>query len=127
MIRVVVNHDLIARPVPVADDGVIVGENAPVKVVEPEAFAISALKVEYVLGTDASREVTMRPRVIQVEPGVVASRVVADPFVVTGVHVRDFRMSLVVGGNAMLFGLMMLRRLMLGCLTLRRRGVRLCG
>src|SRR4029077_8022531 len=75
MIRVVVNHDLIARPVPVADDGVIVRKNAPVKVLEPEPFAVSPLQVEYMLGADASGEVTMCPRVIKVEPGVVAARV----------------------------------------------------
>lgn len=107
MIRVVVNHDLIALPVPVSDDGIVVGKNAPVKVVEPEALAVSSLKPEDMLGTDAPREVTMCPRVIQVEPGVVAASVVPHPFVVAGVYVRDFRMSLMVNGNAMLFGVMM--------------------
>jgi len=133
MIRIVVNYDLIARPVPVSNDGIVVGKNAPVEVVEPEAFAISTLKVEYVLGADATREVAMRPRMIQVEPCVIAAGIVAHPFVVARVSVRDFRMSLMVGGNTMLFGLMMLvglmmvRRLMVRCRSVRLLRVRVGG
>ena len=41
------------------------------------------------------------------EAGVVATTVMAYPFIVTGVNVRHFGMSLPVGGKVVLFGLMM--------------------
>ena len=40
-----------------------------------------------VFGTEASGEMAVRPRVIQVEAGVVAAAVVADPLIVTNVDV----------------------------------------
>ena len=106
MIGVVVDYDLIAGPVPIGDDGVVVGENAPVEIVEPEAFAIAALEVEDVMGTEASCKAAACPGVIQVKAGVVAATFVADPLIVTNVHVGQFRMSLMVGWDVMLFGLM---------------------
>jgi hypothetical protein len=87
VIGVVVDYDLIAGPVPVGDNGVVVGKNAPVKVVEPEAFAISALKVEDVLGAEACGKPAVCPGLIQVEAGVVATTVVANPLIVLNVHV----------------------------------------
>ena len=46
MVGVLVDHDLIASPVPAYDDVVIVRGDVPVEVVKPEAFPVSSRKVE---------------------------------------------------------------------------------
>lgn len=86
VVGVVVDYNLIAGPIPIGYDGVVVRENAPVEIVEPEALAISSLKVEDVFGTEACGKAAMRPGVIQVEAGIVAAAVVADPLIVLNVH-----------------------------------------
>jgi hypothetical protein len=62
MVGILIDHDLVAGPVPVYDDVVVVGCDIPEEVVEPEAFPVSALQPEYMLRSKAAAEASARPR-----------------------------------------------------------------
>jgi hypothetical protein len=101
MVRILVDYDLVAVPVPVRDDGVIKRSDIPIVIAKPEAFPVSACKHEYMLGSKAACEVSVRPRVIQVEVRIVRGGM-SHPFIVPGVNVRQIRMTFLVDMNAIL-------------------------
>jgi len=96
VIRVLVDHQLIASPVPVGDDVVIIRGDVPVVTAEPEAFAVSSPQDEYVLRSKTAAEVSVCPRLSQVVMRVVGAAIVSHPAVVFGVHVGHVRMALLV-------------------------------
>ena len=102
MVRVLVDHDLIASPIPVTDDVVIERGDVPVKIAEPEAFPVSSRKVEYMLRSKTTAEMSVRPRLSEVVIRIVPATIMSDPFIVLGVNVRNIRMTLLVHGNAVL-------------------------
>src|SRR5580704_17571201 len=102
MIGVFVDHDLIASPVPVCDDVVIVWGDVPVEIVEPEAFPVSSRKHEYMLRSKATGETPVRPWLIEVKMRIAGSTIVSDPSIVPGIDVRNVRMTLPVHGNVVL-------------------------
>ena len=102
MVGVVVDHDLVASPVPALDDVVIVRGNVPVEIAEPEAFPVSARKVESELRSNTTGETSVRPWLSEVVIRIVAAGIMTDPFIVPGVNVRKGRMTLPVHGNAVL-------------------------
>src|ERR1035438_7203000 len=100
MVRVLIDHDLIAHPVPAFDDIVIVRGDVPVEIVKPEAFPVSSRKVEYMSQSEATGEMSVRPRLIEVVMRIVAATIVSYPFIVLGVHVGNVRVTFPVHGNA---------------------------
>src|SRR5664280_294230 len=102
VVRVLVDHDLIASPVPAHDDVVIVRGDVPVEIIEPEAFPVSARQHEYMLRSKATGEASVRPRLILVVMGIVGATVMSHPLIVTGVNVGKFRMTFLVRANAVL-------------------------
>src|ERR1017187_2238573 len=102
MIGVFVDDNLIAAPIPAHHDVVIVRGDVPVEIVEPEAFPVSPSKHEHMLRSKAAGEVSMCPRRIEVEMRVLGATIMPDPFVVLGVNVRNFRMTLLIRPNAVL-------------------------
>ena len=102
MVRVLVDHDLIASPVPSPDDVVIVRGDVPVEIAKPEAFPVSSCKHKYMLGSKAAGEVSVCQRLIEVVMRIVGATVVSDPLIVLGVNVRHFRMTFLVHGNVVL-------------------------
>jgi hypothetical protein len=102
MVRVLVDHDLIASPIPVTDDVVIESGDIPVKIAEPEAFPVSSRKVEYMLRSKTTAEMSVRPRLSEVVIRIVPATIMSDPFIVLGVNVRNIRMTLLVHGNVVL-------------------------
>src|SRR5579862_246554 len=102
MIRILVDHHLIAVPVPACDDVVIVGRYVPINVPEPEAFAVSSAQHEDVLRAEAAAEASVRPGLIDMVMRIAGARIVAHPLIVVGVHVRKFRMTSLISGNAVL-------------------------
>src|ERR1039458_26232 len=95
MVGVLVDHDLIASPVPARDD-------VPEKIAEPEAFPVSSRKHEYMLRSKATGEAPVCPRLIDVIMRIVGATIMSDPLIVLGMNVRNFRMTCLVHGNAVL-------------------------
>src|ERR1035438_1385912 len=102
MVGVLVDHDLIAAPIPAHHDVVVVRGDVPVEIIEPEALPVSPSKHEYMLRSKATGEASVCPRRIEVVMRVVGATIVSDPFVVLGVNVRNFRMTLLIRPNVVL-------------------------
>ena len=109
MVRILVDHELIASPVPVRHDVVIEGGDVPIVIAEPEAFPVSSRKIEYVLRTEAAAEMSVCPRLSEVIMRIVGATIVSYPSIVLGVDVRNVRMALPVHFHVVLgrrFGLL---------------------
>src|SRR5579862_501018 len=66
MVGILVDHHLIAAPVPVRDDVVIVRRHVPIEAPEPKAFPVSSRQHEDVLRSEAAAKASVRPRLIEV-------------------------------------------------------------
>jgi hypothetical protein len=99
MVRVVVDHDLIASPIPVSNYVVIVRGHVPVEIAKPEALPVSSRKHEYVLRSKATREAPVRPWLREVVMRIAGSTVMSNPLIVSGIDVWNVRMTLPVHGN----------------------------
>ena len=95
VVRIVVDDDVIADPIPAAAVGQIIGCNAPVPPVEPEAAWSATDQTPPVCRSKSAREAAMLPRVIQVIVRIIATRVVTDPFIAR-VHVWSIGMTRLV-------------------------------
>jgi len=93
MIRVFVDHDLIASPVPVRDDVVIEGGDVPIETAKPEAFPVSSRKVEYMLRSEAAAEMPVCPGLSEAVMRIVGATIMAYPSIVLSIHVRNVRMA----------------------------------
>jgi hypothetical protein len=102
MIRIFVDHNLIAGPVPVRDDVVIVRGDVPIVIAEPEALPIAPRQDEYMLRAETAAEVSMRPRLRELLMRIPGATIMAYPSVVLGVDMRDSRMALLIHGNVVL-------------------------
>ena len=102
MVGILVDHDLIAAPIPSRHDVVIVRGDVPVEIVEPESFPVSSPQHEYMLWSKATGEASVCPRLIEVVMRIVGATIVSDPFIVLGVNVRNIRMTFLVHPNAVL-------------------------
>jgi hypothetical protein len=102
MVGILVDHDLIAAPIPSRHDVVIVRGDVPVEIVEPESFPVSSPQHEYMLWSKATGEASVCPRLIEVVMRIVGATIVSDPFIVLGVNVRNIRMTFLVHANAVL-------------------------
>lgn len=91
MIRIVVNRDVVALPIPVADVVVVEGCNLKRGILEPKALAVSPFDSKDEAGTEPKREVSLRPGVIDVVPGVVPPCVVTNPRAIARMYVRSAR------------------------------------
>src|ERR1022692_1077930 len=78
VVRVLVDHDLVAVPEPVAHVAVLERRDLESKAAEPESLPGAAAEPENVLRTEASREPTVCPDVVQVVLGIVAPGIVSD-------------------------------------------------
>ncbi len=104
MVGVVVDHDLIASPVPVSDDVVIVRGDVPGEIVKPEAFPVSSRKHEYMLRSKATGEMPVCPWLREVIMCIAGATIMSHPSIVPGIDVRNVRMTRPVHGNVV-FGL----------------------
>src|ERR1017187_8838218 len=73
MVGVVVNHDLIATPVPTLYDRVIVRRDVPIKIAKPEPLPVSSRHHEYMLRAKAGREASVRPGLVHAGVRIVAA------------------------------------------------------
>src|ERR1035438_2254962 len=104
MVGILVDHDLIAGPIPASDDVVIVGGDVPVEIVKPEAFPVPSRHHEYMLRSEATGEASVCKRLSHLEMRIVAATIVSDPFTAPDVHVRHVGMTLLVHGDVVFVG-----------------------
>ena len=89
------NRDVVAVPEPVVAVSDIKGGDAEVEATEPEAAGTATGQTPDMASTEAAAEVAMLPGMIEVEPGIIASLIVADPLAVV-VDMRRFGMAFAV-------------------------------
>jgi hypothetical protein len=118
MVRVVIDHDVVATPIPVATKSYVKGGDAEVRTVEPKPARASTLQPPTVACADAKGKPPVFPGMIEVVVGVAAPGVMSNPRAV-GVNVRSVGMPFLV---AIATGLLLRPRFLnVG----RLRGVRL--
>jgi len=96
VVRVLIDHDRIAVPEPVPAEAIVVGSDAEIEVVEPEAFPIPALEMKHMAPTEAAAEMSVLPRMIAMKVGIATTRIVPDPPVVV-MNMGGVWMSWLVG------------------------------
>jgi uncharacterized membrane protein len=82
VVGVVVNHDIVAIPIPVIAVGQVKRGDAEVEAAKPETAGIATFNAPPVPATEAAFKAAVFPGVIEVEAYVVAATVMSDPFVV---------------------------------------------
>jgi len=92
VIRIVIDDDVIASPVPVTDVAQVKRSDAEVKTAKPETTWIAAHNAPAVCRTETAFEAAMLPGMIEMEAGVVSGVIVADPLTVA-VDVRSLGMA----------------------------------
>ena len=96
VIRIVVQHDVIAAPQPIVGVVVVVRRDAPEIASEPETVAASAFDAINVVAANFTAEVSVFPYVILMVARVVAAPVMTDPDIALWMDVRGFGMALLV-------------------------------
>jgi len=79
VIGILVDHDLVAAPIPIRYEAKVRVGHAEIKPAEPEAAGASAGEAPDVRGTEAAGEMAVRPRMIEMKAGIVAAGVVTYP------------------------------------------------
>ena len=82
VVRIFVDHDIVAIPKPVAAIANVEGGNTETKTAKPEKVRASAPEMPHMAATEAARKVPMLPGVIEMIVNVAAAGVVSDPFAV---------------------------------------------
>jgi hypothetical protein len=96
VIWVVVQHDVVAVPQPIANVAIVIRRDAPVKAAEPEAVPASASEAINVLGANSAAEVSVFPRMIKMVVSIAATGVMTDPTIPFSMNVRSFRMAFLI-------------------------------
>jgi len=91
VIRIVVDHDIVAIPDPIAAVVNIIGRNGEEKSANIESVRPTAPQAPYMLRPNPGFEVAVFPGMIQVVMGIGATGVMSHPVVIFSVHVRSFR------------------------------------
>jgi len=101
MVGIFVDHDLVAVPEPVTAQGKVKGGDAESEAAKPETGRTASANAPYMAAAEAAGESAMLKRMIDVEAGIIASGVVADPGAVV-VNVRSFGMAfpIAAGGGS---------------------------
>jgi hypothetical protein len=91
VIRIFVDHDIIAVPVPIVDVTVIEWRDPEIESVKPKTVPVAATQVEHMAGTETACEVPVLPWMILMKTWVVAALIMSNPLIVS-VNVRRVRM-----------------------------------
>jgi len=100
VIGIVIDHDVIAIPIPIAAVTHIVGRNRKEEAAEPEAPRAASAQSPHMAATNTSREMAVLPRMIHAIMLVAASGIVSYPPVILGVNMRGLWMAALVGKGA---------------------------
>ncbi len=82
MVGIIIDYDLVAIPNPIIDESIIVGRHGKEKAAETKSLRATARQPPHMGWPNATTEVAVLPRMIEVVMEVVPSRVVANPGVV---------------------------------------------
>jgi hypothetical protein len=96
VVGILVDHDVVAIPEPVAAKAEIDWSNAEIETTEPEAAGASADEVPDVSASEAAGEMSVFPGMVEAKCGGIAAVVMTDPGTVV-MDMRSFGMSLDVG------------------------------
>ena len=110
VIRIVVDHDIVAIPVPIAAVVNIIGRDREEKSANIEAVRATAPQTPHMLRPNPAFEVAVFPGMIQVVIGIGATGVMSHPVVILSVHVRSFRVVRLI----VEFPVLILRRCRMG-------------
>jgi hypothetical protein len=95
VIRIFVDYDVVAGPVPVVAKSEVKRGNAEIKATEPETAGTASGKVPDVSTAKAAGESAVFPGMVEMEAGIVTSSVMTDPGAVV-MNVRSFGVTRVV-------------------------------
>ena len=95
VVRIVVDHYVVAVPEPIVTVGDIEGGNAEIESAEPEPAGTAADQAPAMAGAEASFEVSMFPGMLEMEACVVASLFVPYPLAVA-MNMRGLRMAFAI-------------------------------
>ena len=121
VIRIFVDHDLVRIPQPVAAIPDIDRRNAEIKTTEPESPGPAAPETPYMPWPEAAAKMPVLPRMVEMEAGIHAPRIVSDPVAVL-VHMRGLRMAWLIVKVPVLLNRM---RITFWCGPVRRRRMHL--
>jgi hypothetical protein len=96
MVWIVVNHDVVAVPQPIANVVIIVRRDAPIKPAEGEAVTASASKAINVAGANSAAEASVFPRMVKMVVGITAAGIMTDPAIAFSMNVRSFGMAFLI-------------------------------
>jgi len=96
VIWIVVYHDVVAVPQPIAGVVIVVWSHVPEEATEPEMVPASAFEAINVVATNFSAEMSVFPHVILMITSIVAAPVMTDPLIAVSMNVRGFGMALLV-------------------------------
>lgn len=100
VIGIVVDHDVISAPIPVATITHIVGSDREEEAAESEALWAPAPKPPNVASTCRSGKMSVLPSPVDVIVRVTAASIVPDPAVILGVNVGSLWMPSLIGKRA---------------------------
>ena len=95
VVRIIVDYDFIAVPIPVTAIADVVGRHAEEESTKPKAFRASSTQMPNMSAADLTRKVSVLPRMIEMVVSIVTARIVTDPLVIR-VHVRCLGMARLV-------------------------------
>jgi hypothetical protein len=96
VIWIVVQHDVVAAPQPVAGVVIVVRRDAPEIAAEPETVAASAFDAINVVAANFTAEASVFPNVILMVARIVAASGMTDPLIALRMDVWGFGMALLV-------------------------------
>lgn len=102
VVGIFVDHDGVVAPVPIIHVVVVVRRDTEIKIVEPEAIAISSAKAVLMAAAKAAGEAAVFPWMIKVIVFVTPAGIMADPRVIV-VDVRRFRMIRLIAERTTIF------------------------
>jgi hypothetical protein len=100
VIRIVIDHDVIRSPIPIATIADIVWRNREEEAAESEPLWATSAKPPDVTSTYGSGKMSVFPSPVDVIVRVTAPSIVADPLIVLGVNVRSLWMPRLVSKRA---------------------------
>src|SRR5665213_953857 len=93
VIRIEIEHDVVAIPEPVAGIVIVVRRDVEVEPAQVEPLPVATMNAPDMLRTDRLRELAMRPRLSEVVVRVAGAGGVLDPGAGVRVHMRCCRMT----------------------------------
>ena len=96
VIWIVVQHDVVGVPQPIAGVVVVVWRDAPVKAAEPETVPASAFKAINVVAANFTAEAPVFPYMVLMVTLIVPAPVMSDPMIALRMNVWSFGMALLV-------------------------------